>query len=186
MMLQEEIGQRIKKFRLEKGITQRELATRASLSKGYISQLEKGLTLPSLPNLKEILDVLGITLSEFFSEKNPIKVVYSKKDKVTLPSTNDGIKVELLIPSYSDKDFDLFLVTLEPKTKTKKEQSHRGEETGHVISGSLTIVLGSREFNVKKGESYFIIPDRPHYIENRGKSPCVALHLVSPGNLDIF
>ena len=78
MMLQEEIGQRIKKFRLEKGITQREFATRASLSKGYISQLEKGLTLPSLPNLKETLDVLGIALSEFFSEKNPLKVVYSK------------------------------------------------------------------------------------------------------------
>src|SRR5579875_3687096 len=92
MMLQEEIGQRIKRFRIEKGITQRELATRASLSKGYISQLEKGLTLPSLPNLKEILDVLGITLSEFFSEKNPLKVVYSKKDKITLPSTSDGIR----------------------------------------------------------------------------------------------
>ena len=186
IMRVEEIGERIRKLRLEKGITQRELATRARLSKGYISQLEKGTTLPSLLNLKEILDILGISLSEFFSEKSPVKVVYSKKDKITLPTSDDGVRVELLIPQHLDKDFDMFLITLEPKAKTKEGQPHRGEETGYVLSGTLTIVLGTREITARKGESYFLVPDRPHYMENRGTRQCVALHLVSPGNINVF
>ena len=54
-----EIGKKIKLLRIEKGLTQEELAGRAELSKGFISQLERDLTSPSIATLIDILQCLG-------------------------------------------------------------------------------------------------------------------------------
>jgi len=51
-------------------LTQEELASRADLTKGYISQLENDATSPSIATLKDIVDVFGITMQEFFAESS--------------------------------------------------------------------------------------------------------------------
>ena len=61
-----EIGIKIKEMRLKKQLTQEELADRCELTKGYISQIENDLTSPSIATLKDILQVLGSSLSDFF------------------------------------------------------------------------------------------------------------------------
>ena len=63
-----EIGKKIKELRVMKGLTQEELADRSELSKGFISQLERDLTSPSISTLVDILQCLGTDLKEFFSE----------------------------------------------------------------------------------------------------------------------
>ena len=63
-----EIGKKIKDLRIAKGLTQEELADRSELSKGFISQLERDLTSPSIATLTDILQVLGSSLNEFFYE----------------------------------------------------------------------------------------------------------------------
>ena len=62
------IGNRLKELRIQKGLTQEELAGRSELSKGFISQLERDLTSPSIATLVDILQCLGTDLQEFFSE----------------------------------------------------------------------------------------------------------------------
>ena len=64
-----EIGKKIKELRVAKGLTQEELADRSELSKGFISQLERDLTSPSIATLMDILQCLGTTVSEFFREE---------------------------------------------------------------------------------------------------------------------
>ncbi|MFY7869466.1 MAG: helix-turn-helix domain-containing protein, partial [Exiguobacterium sp.] len=54
-----EVGQNIKRLRIKKGLTQEELAERTDLSKGYISQIERDLSSPSLETLFDLLNVLG-------------------------------------------------------------------------------------------------------------------------------
>jgi transcriptional regulator with XRE-family HTH domain len=54
------IGLKLKRLRMERGLTQEELASRAYLTKGFISQLERNLTSPSIATLKSILDVLVV------------------------------------------------------------------------------------------------------------------------------
>ena len=69
-----DIGDRIKRRRVKLGLTQEELAARTELSKGFISQLERNLTSPSIATLEDICRALGITMAEFFtlpSEKAP-------------------------------------------------------------------------------------------------------------------
>ena len=63
-----DIGIKIKEMRLKKQLTQEELADRCELTKGYISQIENDLTSPSIATLKDILQALGSSLSDFFSE----------------------------------------------------------------------------------------------------------------------
>lgn len=60
------IGSKIKELRVLKGLTQEELADRAELSKGFISQLERDLTSPSIATLVDILQCLGTDLKTFF------------------------------------------------------------------------------------------------------------------------
>ena len=63
-----DIGKKIKELRVLTGLTQEELADRAELSKGFISQLERNLTSPSIATLIDILQCLGTNLNEFFSD----------------------------------------------------------------------------------------------------------------------
>ena len=66
------IGNRLKELRVLKGLTQEELADRAELSKGFISQVERDLTSPSIATLTDILQCLGTSLSEFFVRRTKI------------------------------------------------------------------------------------------------------------------
>ena len=61
-----EIGAKIKRLRLQRGLTQEELADRCELSKGFISQVERDLTSPSIASLTDILECLGTDLPSFF------------------------------------------------------------------------------------------------------------------------
>ena len=51
------IGQKVRELRIAKNLTQEELADRSELSKGFISQLERDLTSPSIATLVDILQV---------------------------------------------------------------------------------------------------------------------------------
>ena len=75
-----EIGKKIKDLRMQKGLTQEELADRSELSKGFISQLERDLTSPSITTLVDILQCLGTNLEGFFASSSPEQVVFKKTD----------------------------------------------------------------------------------------------------------
>jgi transcriptional regulator with XRE-family HTH domain len=74
------IGEKIRRLRMQHNLTQEELADRCELTKGFISQVERDLTSPSIATLVDILAALGNTLSDFFNDELPEKVVFSKND----------------------------------------------------------------------------------------------------------
>mgnify|MGYP000190523044 CR=1 FL=1 len=76
------IGGKLKELRILKGLTQEELADRAELSKGFISQVERDLTSPSIATLMDILQCLGTTIGEFFNEAPEEQIVFEKKSTI--------------------------------------------------------------------------------------------------------
>ena len=74
------IGGKLKELRILKGLTQEELADRAELSKGFISQVERDLTSPSIATLMDILQCLGTTIGEFFNEARKSRLYLKKND----------------------------------------------------------------------------------------------------------
>ena len=73
-----EIGKKIKRLRMLCNLTQKELADRCELTKGYISQLENDLTSPSIATLVDILSALGTDLKSFFNEDVQEKIVFTQ------------------------------------------------------------------------------------------------------------
>mgnify|MGYP000349806478 CR=1 FL=1 len=60
-----DIGTKLKSLRTQNGLTQQELADRAELTKGFISQVERNLTSPSISTLADILQCLGSSSRNF-------------------------------------------------------------------------------------------------------------------------
>ena len=75
-----DIGAKIKRIRLSNQLTLEELANRSELTKGFLSQLERDLTSPSVATLENILEALGTNLKDFFSEDEDEQIVFSKDD----------------------------------------------------------------------------------------------------------
>ena len=74
------IGEKLRRLRIQKNLTQEEMADRCELSKGFISQVERDLASPSIATLTDMLECLGSNLQEFFSEKVAEKTVYAQGD----------------------------------------------------------------------------------------------------------
>lgn len=176
-----EIGKKIKRLRLQRGLTQEELADRCELSKGFISLLERDLTSPSIATLMDILESLGSDLRTFFSETGDEKLVFGEND-IFVKEDPEGIRgsIRWLVPSAQKNDMEPILLELGPGGETGEDDPHEGEEFGYVLSGSLKIILGDRIERVKRDESFYFRPTAPHRLVNAGKTPCRVLWVSTP------
>ncbi len=161
-------------------LTQEELANRAYLTKGYISQLERDLTSPSIATLKDILDVIGEELAGFFKESLPEKEVYPKSNRVITSDSTESLKIELLVPGAQSRLMDPVLVTLSPGEKTWEEVSHEGEEFGFVLTGTVLLYLDTIAHKLGRGDCFYFTADKVHFVENAGNAVAKILWVVSP------
>lgn len=161
------IGNKLKELRIQKGLTQEELADRAELSKGFISQLERDLTSPSIATLVDILQVLGTDLNEFFSEKTEEQIVFSAVDYFEKTDESCKNKTEWIIPNAQKNIMEPIRLTLEPGGSTYPDNPHEGEEFGYVLKGSARLHIGNNVYKIKSGESFYFLPEKQHYLESR-------------------
>ncbi|MCQ2602944.1 MAG: XRE family transcriptional regulator [Clostridia bacterium] len=173
-----EIGIKIKRLRLQKNLTQEELADRCELTKGYISQLENELTSPSIATLEDILNALGTTPAAFFSDEKEEKVVFT--DAEFIEKIADGHKIEWLVPNAQKNEMEPIRVTIEPHTALPEDVPHEGEEFGYVLAGRITLRVGNSAYIVKKGEVFYYSSGKVHHIENRTNERAVILWIASP------
>lgn len=160
------IGIKIKRLRMQKGLTQEELADRAELSKGFISQLERDLTSPSITTLVDILQCLGTDLKSFFADTEDKQVVFHKGDYFEKEDHELGNKVEWIIPNAQKNMMEPIRLTLEPGGSTYPDNPHEGEEFGYVLSGTVEVVIGKSSFKATKGESFYFTAAAKHYLQS--------------------
>lgn len=158
-----QIGLKLKELRIAKGLTQEELAARCELSKGFISQLERDLTSPSIATLVDILQCLGSNLHEFFSEEEEEQIVFEKDDY--FEKTEESVTTEWIVPTAQRNLMEPVRLTLGPGACTCQDLPHEGEEFGYVLQGAVRIHLGNRVYKAKKGESFYYTPYTTHYLE---------------------
>ncbi len=174
------LGEKIKQMRNQKGLTQRELADRCELTKGYISQLENDLNSPSIATLTDILAALGSNLAEFFQEEAEEKIVYSKNEFIE--KNEDGVLWNWLIPNAQKNMLEPVLIELSEGSATVGDIPHEGEEFGYVLEGKIAITLGNKHHICKKGEAFYYTASKPHAIVNKGKGKARFLWISTPPN----
>lgn len=177
-----QIGSKIRDLRIQKNLTQEELADRCELSKGFISQLERDLTSPSIATLIDILQCLGTDLKDFFDDPEDEQIAFKESDYFEKIDEELKNKIEWIIPNAQKNKMEPIRVTLEKNGSTYPDLPHEGEEFGYVLSGSITIVIGSRTVKAAKGDAFYFTPDSEHYIRANGKSGAVFLWISTPPN----
>ncbi|MDK2919103.1 MAG: hypothetical protein PWQ37_1836 [Candidatus Petromonas sp.] len=174
------IGEKIKRLRTLNNLTQDELANRCDLTKGFISQIERNLTSPSIATLIDILEALGTNINNFFNEEIEEKIVFSKNDIYDRDYEDFGYSISWLIPNAQKNSMEPILITLKPKSKTKADEPHEGEEFGYVLKGRLNLIIGNQTYKVRSGESFYFKSNKTHYLENPYNKPVSVLWVSTP------
>ena len=174
------INEQIAFLRKQKGLTQEELADRCELSKGFISQVERELASPSIATLKDMLECLGVTLQNFFTDATNEKIVFSPQDMFEKEVPEQGLKITWLVPDAQKNSMEPILLELKPGAQSQVLPPLEGEEFGFVLRGQISLVIGKKKQVVRKGGSFCLHPSATHYIENSGTKPAAVLWVSTP------
>ncbi|MBL8905611.1 MAG: helix-turn-helix transcriptional regulator, partial [Rhizobiales bacterium] len=126
------VGNAVRDLRIAKNKTLAELARASGLSVGHLSQIERGVSSPSVKSLHAISCALDVTISWFFLPADPASAyerdyIVRQEHRRAL-SFNGGVKDSLLSPNLS-RGLELILCELPPGAESGSEPySHRGEE----------------------------------------------------------
>ena len=180
-MLLDDIGIRIKRIRLENGLTQEELANRCELTKGFISQIENNLTSPSISTLDDILEVLGTSLGEFFTDSTEEDAyVYTKEDFYLKVDDELNHSIKWIVPNAQKYEMEPIILELRPGGTSHIDEPHSGEEFGYVLEGSIILRVGKKRYICNKGDSFYYMANKHHFLENTSDKEAKILWVSTP------
>jgi transcriptional regulator with XRE-family HTH domain len=190
------LGPRLRAIRLRRGLSLRELARRLALSPSSISQIETGKMQPSVRTLYAFVSEFGVTVDEVLFDQEPADgtsrsvsespslagpgLAVQRADGRPSISLNSGVTWERLM-FWSDEDVEFMEATYEPGGASGPDDAlvrHSGHEFGHVLSGTLRVVVGFDEFVLQPGDSITFPSSTPHRLFNDGDEPVRAIWVV--------
>ena len=167
-----EVGRRLRELRRARKLSLETVVARTDLSIGFVSQIERGLSSPSLRVLATLADVLGVGIAALFGAKPSDDtasggVVTRELQRAELKLWRTGISKQLLSPAGVENRLNLFLVHMEPGGSTGDElYTHDGEEAGLVLEGEMTLTVDAETWSLKSGDSFRFASRRPHRFSN--------------------
>ena len=180
-----DIGEKLRTIRKKRGLSQRELAARAGLTNGTISLIEKNRTSPSVASLKSLLDAIPISMAEFFStieDDAAAPKVFYRADEFTEVSPTAAGQVSLRqLGNAADHALQVLHETYPPGADTGPELlSHKGEEAGIVVLGSIEVTVDGNVRILNLGDGYLFDSRLPHRFRNVGNEPCEIVSACTP------
>lgn len=162
------LGLKIKKFRTDQKLSLKELAEMINSTSALLSQIEKGITNPSINTLKCLSKALNIPLYKFFLEETlkKVHIVRAQERKVIKPSKSEGVSYEILSPEPQTQ-VEFMILNLEPYSSSKeKEIGHEGQEVAFVLEGEVKLHLDNESYVLFQGDSIKIEKFVKHSWEN--------------------
>lgn len=155
-----QISNKIKEKRREKNITIQELATRAKVSKGLISQIENNRTIPSLLVLVNIISSLNLDLNEFFKdialETSDSKVIIKRKEeyrKFEKENAKGFSYKRVLTKNIKNLPIDIVLLELKKGAKRQNMVKTEAYEYKYIIKGSVEYLIENETYLLEEGDS---------------------------------
>ena len=175
------VANRLLLLRKAAGLSQRELARRAGVSNGTISQIEKGKSDPSIGLLKQVLDGLQLSITDFFAEANqPRKHIFFRQDEFVDVGAV-GVQFLQMGPSPAGRSIQFLKEVYASGASTgHKALIHEGEEAGIILSGELEVTVGDQRRVLRSGDGYYFNSTTPHSFRNVGKIDCELVSACTP------
>jgi transcriptional regulator with XRE-family HTH domain len=181
------IGEKIRSLRLRKGMGLVELGKHSGLSAALLSKLERGKLFPTLPTLLRIAMVFGVGLDFFFTDERKGRVVgvVRKDERMRFPERPGAPDVpyhfECLDYRANERKLSAFLAEFQEIAPEKaKPHQHAGVEFLFVVKGSLTIRIGSEEFNLEAEDAIYFDSAVQHTYRRRGSRTCSGVIVTVP------
>ena len=183
------IGDQLRVRRQALGLSLRDLADRLGVTPSLISQIERDRANPSVSTLYALVAELDLSLDELlFADRRPADRADAapsvgpiqrgdRRKQIRLAS---GVVWERLTTT-SEPGIEFLLVTYEVGGASGSEdafQRHSGHEWGYVLSGTLTVTIGFREYVLGPGDSVSLDSTTPHRLANAGDVPVHAIWFV--------
>jgi transcriptional regulator with XRE-family HTH domain len=173
------LGKRIKAVRNERGLTLVQLGQRVGLSASYLSQIERGVAMPSLPRLAAIARALDVEVAYFFEDDVSSPYPIRSNQGRRLKGTADAV-VELVSADLPDAKIQPYRLVCQPGASREHPPTHPGEVCGFVLKGQLTVTVGEEIFVLKAGDSIHYEILQPHSWRNEGDEECIVVWVASP------
>lgn len=158
------IGKRVKEARLNKGLTQQELADKCGVTKSLLSKIENGQTGSAVATLSKIANHLGAPLSWFLGEDNQQDLVLSlgKSRTTKVGSKEMGYLYERLANRSQFSKVEPTLVTVPPDVEIKEPYTHSEDEFIYILSGGIYLSYDGESYLLQEGDSAYFNGSKPH------------------------
>lgn len=177
-----QMGGKLRARRKHLALTMQDVADRAGLSVGFISQVERGLTVPSLSSLVSISQVLALPVSSLLDQPHPVSEVSRNQVRQSYSLGKTGLSYERLSASFPGTELRSVLMHEEPGHRDEPI-SHEGEELMFVLVGQLTVELEGEPTVLGPGDSIHFDSRRPHMTWNHTDAPTTVIWC---GTMDVF
>ena len=177
-----EIGARIKQFRLSKGLTLKDIEDRAKVSATHVSEIERGMTSPTVGALTKIAEAMGTDVAYFVEKRNVSKIsIVNRSSRRRMQFKDWGATYYSLTKDIPNPKVSFLEVELDPGIKRPEETStHEGEEFALVTKGVMEIIIGDEKYILKEGDSIHYKSTKPHAMRNIGDAKCKAIWVTLP------
>ena len=176
------LGADLRSIRKSRGITLIEISEKLDRSVGWMSQVERDISAPSIDELRDISAILDVPISIFFgqteTESTEVGRVVRKETRRKIGNGTNGLIEELLSPDLTD-DFEVIYSVFEQGAALKEFITRPTQEVGYIISGRLTVWIGDRKFDLEAGDS-FRIREEPHKWANTHDEKAVVIWVIAP------
>ena len=180
--MDEHLAADLRALRKARGVTLAELAMKLGRSVGWLSQVERGISRPSIDDLKAIATALSAPISLFFGHDVPDEkergVVVRAGHRRSLGSAETGLTEELLSPDLGGS-FEILRSEFAPGASLGRRSIRATEEAGYVVSGVFDIEIDGVWHRLNPGDS-FRFREKTHSWRNPGDVPAVVVWVVSP------
>lgn len=173
-----DIGTKLKDLRLKNDLTLEELASRSELTKGFLSQVERGLTSPSISTLSDILEALGVSFSDFFKEEVSVQKVFSEDDFFV--DEQDDYTISYIVPNAQKNNMEPIIIDIEAHCESMIVEPFTGEEFGYVLEGEVVLIFNGEKHIVKANETFYLLGNEGHYLLNEKKKKARVLWITNP------
>ena len=163
MPSREELGKRLKAVRLDRGLTLKEVEVLSGVSMTHTSQIERGMTSPTIGALEKLAKALDKTASFFLEEQLLDETSFtSKGERNVLVNEESGVRHEGLTRGIPGGGLHFGYLRVTPVVEEPGQQKHVGEEAIYVVKGSLIVVVGEKRYRLKSGDGIHFRSNTPH------------------------
>jgi transcriptional regulator with XRE-family HTH domain len=166
-----EVGPRLKRVRVRRGVTLTELAAATGISKSTLSRLETGQRKPSLELLLPIAQAHQVPLDELVGAPE----VGDPRIRPKPRKRNGRIVVPL---TQTPSGMHAWKVIIPPEPGEPELRTHEGHEWLYVLSGQMRLILGDHDITMGPGEVAEFDTGLPHWFGPASDQPVEILSLL--------